>query len=120
MVEPPKCHFIARTRSFHNERAVIAARLIADPGVLRNPWFLFDKRLSPMLQVSRNDLYNLYIDTADLSHAVIYDIDFAKSLYRAAGLTIPRVEPPNQPRLEWLIHAHRGHLLGAVGFLAAA
>ena len=39
---------------------------------------------------------------------MIYDREFVKSLYRAAGLTIHRIEPPGIRGHQWLIYASRG------------
>lgn len=81
------------------------ARLVADQGVFRVSWFLFDKSHFPMMQTFQN---SLYINTDDPTNAVIYDREFVKSLYRAAGLTIHRIEPPGIRGHQWLIYASRG------------
>lgn len=81
------------------------ANVVADRGATRISWFLFNKALFPMMQAFQN---SLYINTDDLTNAVIYDIEFVKSLYRSVGLSIYRIDPPGIRGHQWLIYASRG------------
>lgn len=81
------------------------ARLMDDCSVARITWFLFNKAPFPMMQDFQN---SLYINTDDPTNAVIYDIEFVKALYRDAGLTIYRIEPPAVRGHQWLIYASKG------------
>lgn len=81
------------------------ARALADGGVARISWFMFEKALFPMMQESQNALY---INTNDPTNAVIYDIDFVRGLYRGAGLHLYRIEPPAVRGHQWLLYARRG------------
>ncbi|MGE0715121.1 MAG: hypothetical protein AB7P02_06740, partial [Alphaproteobacteria bacterium] len=73
-------------------------------GVFRATWFLCEKRFFPMMQDYQNALY---INLEDPTNAVIYDRDFVAALYRAAGLAIVQVVPPDVRGFQWAVYATR-------------
>ena len=95
-------HIIEDHVKFYFEQA---ASIVMEGGVTRISWFLFNKALFPMMQEFQN---SLYINTDDPTNAVIYDIDFVKSLYRLAGLSIYRIDAPGIRGHQWLIYARKG------------
>ena len=78
------------------------ARILARDGYFVSSWFFFDKRSFPMMQEFQNALY---INLDDPTNAVIYDLDFARALFRGAGLTIIQVLPPHLRGFQWLLTA---------------
>jgi SAM-dependent methyltransferase len=94
-------HIIEDHAKFYFEQV---ANLVEENGCMRVSWFLFDKTLFPMMQTFQNALY---INTDDATNAVIYDREFVKSLYRAAGLSISKIIPPGIRGHQWLIYACR-------------
>jgi SAM-dependent methyltransferase len=78
------------------------ARILAPGAYFVSTWFFFDKRSFPMMQEFQN---SLYINLDDPTNAVIYDLEFAKALFRAAGLTIAKVVPPRLRGFQWRLTA---------------
>lgn len=79
------------------------ARIMRRPGGLfRSTWFLFDKRMYPMMQDFQNALY---INLDDPTNAVIYDFTFVRGLFGAAGLTIAQIIPPEVRGFQWILYA---------------
>ena len=95
-------HIIEDHVKFYFEQS---ASVIAEGGVARISWFLFNKASFPMMQEFQN---SLYINTDDPTNAVIYDIEFVKTLYRSAGLRIYRIDAPGIRGHQWLIYARKG------------
>jgi SAM-dependent methyltransferase len=77
------------------------ARILAPDGVFVSTWFLFDKRIFPMMQEFQNALY---INEIDPTNAVIFDRTWLFSAARAAGLTVYGAEPPIARGFQWTIH----------------
>lgn len=76
------------------------ARVLTDDGVLRSTWFLFDKKMFPMMQNFQNALY---INAVDPTNAAIYDREWLVAAAAASGLVIRRVEPPQIRGFHWWI-----------------
>jgi len=76
------------------------ARILVDDGVVHSSWFLFDKRLFPMLQEANNALY---VDEVYPRAAVIFDREWVRSVARNAGLIIYEVIPPAIRGYQWLL-----------------
>ena len=77
-------------------------RVLAKDAFFVSTWFLFDKTLFPMMQEFQN---SLYIQLADPTNAVIYDREFVRAIFRAAGLTITKVSPPQMRGFQWKLVA---------------
>lgn len=82
-----------------------AAKVLADGGVIRTTWFLFDKKYFPMMQEFQNCLY---INSNDPTNATIYDQEFIRTLFSRHGLTIKSATPPAVRGHQWVILAERG------------
>jgi SAM-dependent methyltransferase len=75
------------------------ARILADTGVFYATWFLFDKRLYPMMQDFQAALY---INDRDPSNAVIFDRDWLVEAAAANGLVLYSVQPPAVRGYHWV------------------
>ena len=95
-------HIIERDVQFYFDEC---RRVLEPGGVLRATWFMFDKAEMPMMHDFQ---HALYIALDDPTHAVIYDRDFVRSLYRNAGLNIFRVEPPGLRGFQWIVYGRLG------------
>ena len=78
------------------------ARIMSDKSYFVSTWFLFDKGGFPMMQDFQNALY---IQLRDPTNAVIYDREFVKSLFHAAGLTIVKAIAPQLRGFQWVLVA---------------
>ena len=87
VLEPAALHYI-------NE----CARVLKPDGMIVATWFLFDKRLFPMLQRTQNALY---INADDPTNAVIFDRNWLYSALDGAGLVIGAAEPPTIRGHQW-------------------
>lgn len=76
------------------------ARVLAPGGFLESTWFLFDKRLFPMMQEFQNALY---VNDRNPTNAVIFDRRWLVETARALGLTIVAAVPPNVRGYHWRI-----------------
>lgn len=95
-------HILERDIQFYfNE----CRRSLEPGGVLRATWFMFDKAEAPMMHDYQ---HALYISLDDPTHAVIYDRDFVRDLYRNAGLSIFRVHPPALRGFQWIVYGRLG------------
>ncbi|MGH3084742.1 MAG: class I SAM-dependent methyltransferase [Gaiellaceae bacterium] len=77
-----------------------AARILRPDGYLHADWFLFDKRLFPMMQRFQNALF---INETDPSNAVIFDRNWLRETAAAAGLVITLAQAPSIRGFHWLI-----------------
>jgi len=88
------------------------ARILRPGGVFYSTWFLFDKRLFPMMQEFQNALY---INDLNPANAVIFDREWLVSTAGANGLAITGVEQPEVRGFHWrLIMQHAGEGAEAV------
>lgn len=76
------------------------ARILKPDGVFVSSWFLFDKRLFPMMQAFQN---GLYINLEDPSNATILDRDWLRDQARTAGLTIHLAQAPSIRGFQWTV-----------------
>jgi SAM-dependent methyltransferase len=77
-----------------------AARVLAPEGIFYSTWFLFDKRLFPMMQDFQN---TLYINDQNPTNAVIFDRDWLVAAAQRNGLAITAAEPPQVRGFQWQI-----------------
>ena len=89
------------------------ARVLANDSFFVSTWFLFDKTLFPMMQEFQNALY---IQVVDPTNAVVYDREFVRALFRAAGLTIIHASPPSIRGFQWTLVAVPGNEKAWVDF----
>ena len=85
-----------------------AARVLRPDGYLHTTWFLFDKRLFPMLQPFQNALF---VNERDPSNAVIFDRSWLRATAAKARLTIAWVRPPEIRGFHWYL-VMRPHAVG--------
>lgn len=76
------------------------ARILSSTGVFVSTWFLFDKRLFPMMQEFQ---HALYINDMHPTNAVIFDRAWLKGAARRNGLTIYSASPPEVRGFQWSI-----------------
>jgi len=76
------------------------SRILMEGGSLLSTWFFFDRSNFPMLQTSQ---HALYINTVDVTNAVLYDPDWVRSAAREVGLTITRIDPPDIRGFHWWV-----------------
>lgn len=79
-------------------------RILADDGVARTTWFLFDRATFPMLfdfQVS------LYVNEIDATNAVIFDWRWLLETFGARGLRVRHVVPAGLPGHQWEIYLEK-------------
>lgn len=79
-------------------------RILADDGVARTTWFLFDRSTFPMLfdfQVA------LYVNEVDATNAVIYDWRWVLETLTAAGLRVKHVVPAHVAGHQWEIYLEK-------------
>ncbi len=76
------------------------ARALGPSGVFLSTWFLFDKRLFPMMQTFQNALY---INDENPTNAVIFDRDWLVDAAKRNGLAITAAQPPEVRGFQWLI-----------------
>lgn len=74
------------------------ARVLRPSGYLLSTWFLFDKRLFPMMQDFQN---TLFINELDPSNAVIFDGRFVLSAAAEAGLKLVHARLPKTRGYQW-------------------
>ncbi len=80
------------------------SRILADDGVARTTWFLFDRTTFPMLfdfQVS------LYVNEVDATNAVIFDWRWLLDTFAARGLRVRHVVPAGLPGHQWEIYLEK-------------
>jgi SAM-dependent methyltransferase len=77
------------------------ARILSPTGVFYSTWFLFDKRLFPMMQDFQ---HALYINDLHPTNAVIFDRAWLKGAARRNGLTIYSAFPPEVRGFTWRIY----------------
>ncbi|ROQ00100.1 methyltransferase family protein [Stella humosa] len=104
-------HILERDLAFYVGQCARALR--PEGGLFRSTWFLFDKRLFPMMQDFQN---GLYINLDDPTNAVVYDFAFVRATFAAAGLKMVRIIPPEVRGFQWVIYASRGGPGEAVDF----
>jgi hypothetical protein len=66
---------------------------------------MFEKAEAPMMHDYQ---HALYISLDDPTHAVIYDREFVRDLYRKAGLNIFRVQAPALRGFQWIVYGRLG------------
>lgn len=76
------------------------ARVLRPGGVLYATWFLFDKRLFPMMQTFQNALY---INLVDPSNAVVFAQDWLQVTSEGAGFGLFSAYPPTLRGFQWSI-----------------
>jgi SAM-dependent methyltransferase len=76
------------------------ARILQPGGVLLSTWFLFDKRLFPMMQDFQQ---TLYINDVDPTNATIHDADWVIALAASVGLTLRAAQPPGVRGFAWIL-----------------
>jgi SAM-dependent methyltransferase len=76
------------------------SRVLKPDGILLATWFLFDKRLFPMMQVFQNALY---INLTDPTNAVIFDREWLRTAVEEAGLAITAAIPPTVRGYQWVL-----------------
>jgi SAM-dependent methyltransferase len=77
------------------------SRILAEDGIARTTWFLFDPLTFPMLfehQVC------LYVNEIDPTNAVIYDWAWMLRTVRSRGLKVVHTEPPTVRGHQWNVH----------------
>lgn len=89
-----------------------AARVLRPDGWLHASWFLFDKRLFPMMQPFQNALF---INETDPSNAVIFDRAWVRETARGLGLVITWVVPPEVRGFQWYLVMRRAGVGTEVG-----
>jgi len=77
-------------------------RILAQDGIFRATWFLFDKTGFPMLQEFQNCLY---INVDDPTNATIYDYNCIREAYLEHGMTIFAIIPPSVRGFQWFLFA---------------
>ncbi|HLI14609.1 MAG TPA: class I SAM-dependent methyltransferase [Acidimicrobiales bacterium] len=80
------------------------ARILDPDGLVLSTWFLFDKRLFPMMQPFQNALY---INEVDPTNAVIFDRAWFERVVEEAGLVVTGVVPPAVRGFAWTISLRR-------------
>lgn len=80
------------------------ARILAPGGVFYSTWFLFDKRLFPMMQDFQNALY---INDLNPANAVIFDRGWLVCTAAANGLVLTGVEQPEVRGFQWFLTMQR-------------
>ncbi len=80
------------------------ARIMRPDGVARATFFLFDKRVFPMMEPHRNALYT---DPFILADAVILDRDWLRRACERAGLAIVGAMPPEFRGHQWVLTLKR-------------
>ena len=83
------------------------ARILADDGIARTTWFLFDRATFPMLfdfQVC------LFINETDPSNAVIYDYRWLLELLSQCRLRVVHTAPPAVRGQQWEIYLSKAGL----------
>jgi SAM-dependent methyltransferase len=81
------------------------ARILAPNGTFEATWFLFDKRLFPMMQDFQNALY---INEVNPANAVIFDRAWLVEVARQNGLAIASAAPPSVRGYQWQIRMTLG------------
>jgi SAM-dependent methyltransferase len=81
-----------------------AARVLTPNGIFYSTWFLFDKRLFPMMQDFQNALY---INDLNPANAVIFDREWLVATAAANGLVVTAVEQPEVRGFQWYITMQR-------------
>jgi SAM-dependent methyltransferase len=76
------------------------ARVLRPGGVLDATWFLFDKRLFPMMQPFQN---TLFMNLADPTNAVIYARDWLRIACEEAGFGLLNAQAPVLRGFHWRI-----------------
>jgi SAM-dependent methyltransferase len=77
-----------------------AARILSPGGVFFSTWFLFDKRLFPMMQDFQDALY---INDLNPANAVIFDTKWLVRTAAANGLVLTAVEQPEVRGFQWYL-----------------
>src|SRR5258708_1722095 len=95
-------HILERDVQFYFDEC---RRSLEPGGVLRATWFMFDKAEAPMMH---EEQHALYISLDDPTHAVIYDREFVRGLYRRAGLQIFKVHAPALRGFQWIVYGRLG------------
>jgi len=78
------------------------SRVLAEDGIFRATWFLFDKTGFPMMQEFQNCLY---INPDNLTNATIYDYNYIQKKYADQGLLIYKIIPPTVRGFQWFLFA---------------
>ncbi|MFP6664548.1 MAG: class I SAM-dependent methyltransferase [Deltaproteobacteria bacterium] len=90
-------HITERSAEFYLDEV---ARVLADKGVARTTWFLFDKNDFPMMQKFQNALF---INDIDPSNAVIFDRMWLQNQASRVGLQISKIVPPELYGYQWVL-----------------
>jgi SAM-dependent methyltransferase len=80
------------------------ARVLTPGGVFYSTWFLFDKRLFPMMQDFQDALY---INDLNPANAVIFDREWLIRTAAARGLVLTTVEQPEVRGFQWYLTMRR-------------
>lgn len=80
------------------------ARILAPEGAFYSTWFLFDKRLFPMMQDFQDALY---INELNPANAVIFDRDWLLRTTAANGLALTAAEQPEVRGFQWHLTMRR-------------
>lgn len=91
ILEPDVAHYLAEVR-----------RVMAPDAMFLSTWFLMEKLFFPMMQEFQNALY---INTTDPTNAVIFDREWVKRSFAAAGLRIVKVTAPRVRGFGWVLVA---------------
>lgn len=76
------------------------ARILAPGGVFTSTWFLFDKRLYPMLQDFQ---HALYVNDVDPTNAVIFDREWLREAAERNGMIVHAAMAPEARGFHWYI-----------------
>jgi SAM-dependent methyltransferase len=88
-----------------------AARVMRPDGWLHASWFLFDKRLFPMMQPFQNALF---INETDPTNAVIFDREWLRDTARALDLVVTWARPPRLRGFQWNLVMRRAGVAAEV------
>jgi len=91
ILEPDVAHYLAEVR-----------RVMTADAMFLSTWFLTEKLYFPMMQEFQNALY---INTTDPTNAVIFDREWVRRSFAAAGLRLVKVTPPRVRGFAWVLVA---------------
>ena len=95
--------FLDQTEYYLNE----AKRILKKDGIIRSTWFLFDKRVFPVLGPDQNCLY---IDEVNPTQAVYYDINYVFDLLSKLGFSLLHAEWTKQYGFQTLFYFGRSEV----------
>ncbi len=91
ILEPDVAHYLQEVR-----------RVMTGDAMFLSTWFLTEKVYFPMMQEFQNALY---INTNDPTNAVIFDRDWVRRSFAAAGLRLTAITPPRVRGFAWILIA---------------